>query len=62
MQKGFFHDLFDIRLIWLTGLFDLLGGGLPVRNALLYTIIAEVVEPGVLYDRHVPEAHSTSSN
>jgi hypothetical protein len=34
---------FDVRWILLTGLFDLIGGGQPVRNTLLYTYIAEVV-------------------
>ncbi|KAB2571179.1 hypothetical protein BFW01_g1791 [Lasiodiplodia theobromae] len=44
----FFHNFFNIRMIWFTGLFDLIGGGLPVRNALLYTYIAEAVKTGFL--------------
>jgi len=45
---GYFHGAFDIRMIWLGGLSELLGGGLPVRNALLYTYIAEG-KAGALY-------------
>lgn len=35
-------------MVWLAGLSELLGGGLPVRNALLYTYIAEG-KNGALY-------------
>ncbi|KAI8629727.1 hypothetical protein F5Y19DRAFT_464418 [Xylariaceae sp. FL1651] len=38
----------DIRWIWLTGFFDLIGGGQPVRSALLYSYIAEVVPSNLL--------------
>ena len=34
----------DLRLLWLTGLFDIVGGGIPVFLTLLRSIIAESVE------------------
>ncbi|CAK1365433.1 unnamed protein product [Cercospora beticola] len=39
---------FDIRLIWLTGFFELIGGGTPSRNALLYIHLAEQISPDAL--------------
>ena len=34
----------NLRLLWLTGLFDFIGGGGPVFLTLLRSIIAESVE------------------
>lgn len=34
----------DLRFLWLTGFFDLIGGGGPVYLTLLRSIIAESVE------------------
>ena len=35
-------------MMWLAGLFEFVGGGQPVRNALLYAYLAEVVQGGGL--------------
>lgn len=35
-------------MMWLAGLFEFVGGGQPVRSALLYAYLAEVVHDGGL--------------
>jgi hypothetical protein len=47
-SEGYFHGFFDTRMIYLTGLFDLIGGGQAVQRTLLYTYLAESVEANVL--------------
>lgn len=38
---GHFYELFNIKMIWLSSIFDILGGGKPILNTLLYIFIAE---------------------
>ena len=38
---GYFYNVFNVRLIWATSLFDLVGGGGVVFDSLTLAIIAE---------------------
>ena len=42
-NSGYFYNVFDVRLIWATSLFDLVGGGKIVFDSLTLAIIAEDV-------------------
>ncbi|KAL7273446.1 hypothetical protein RUND412_003701 [Rhizina undulata] len=41
----YFYERFDIKMIWLSCLFDIFGGGSPILRTLLYTFIAEGTDP-----------------
>ncbi|KAH6857480.1 hypothetical protein BKA58DRAFT_424733 [Alternaria rosae] len=41
-------EVFNVRMIWLTGFFELVSGGAPARNALMYIHLAERVSPDAL--------------
>jgi hypothetical protein len=41
---GYFHETFNIRLIWLTPLFDIIGGGNVILTSVVYTYIAECMD------------------
>jgi hypothetical protein len=46
---GYFHETFNIRLIWLTPLFDIIGGGNVILTSVVYTYIAECMDAKELY-------------
>jgi hypothetical protein len=46
---GYFHEVFNIRLIWLTPLFDIIGGGNVILTSVVYTYIAECMDAKELY-------------
>jgi hypothetical protein len=46
---GYYHDQFDIRWIWATPLFEILGGGQVILYSIVYTYLAESVDPKELY-------------
>lgn len=45
---GYFYELFNIKMIWLSCLFDIFGGGKPILATLLYTFIAEETDSASL--------------
>lgn len=48
VRKGYYDDIFNVRLIWLASLFDVVGGGKIVFNTLTQVMIAEVVPSSYL--------------
>ena len=40
---GYFYDTFNVRLIWVASIFDLIGGGKIVFGTITLAIIAEAV-------------------
>ena len=51
-KVGYFPQYFNIRWIWATPLFDIVGGGQMILGSLVYTYFAEEVEPENLYVYH----------
>lgn len=45
---GHFYELFNIKMIWLSPLFDIIGGGPRILTTLLYVFIAEGTEQSSL--------------
>ena len=43
LAKGWNSDILDIRLIWLSSAFYVVGGGPVVANSLIYVLMADVV-------------------
>lgn len=44
----YFHDIFDIRFIWLMPVFDIFGGGRTIQSSLLYSLVAHSTAPAEL--------------
>lgn len=43
---GLFPQIFPIRMVWLSGLWQLIGGGGAVVMSLCFTLIGDVCSPG----------------
>lgn len=48
VPTGFFYEQFNIKMIWLSCLFDIFGGGPTILRTLLYTFIAEETDSASL--------------
>ena len=48
---GWFHNFFNVKMLWLTCLFDLIGGGWVVDQSLLFTYFSDGLEANKMYGR-----------
>jgi hypothetical protein len=43
---GFFSDIFPLRMVWLSGIWQTIGGGAPVMGTLFYIMVADASSSG----------------